>query len=438
MDFVRTGSNPVAVEFFFASYFFMTRGTLIAIEGLDRTGKTTQTTKLINRLAQDGKDVELIKFPERTTAIGKIINTYLTDKTFQLSDESAHLLFSANRWELSQKIYDLLDQGKTVVLDRYVYSGVAYSSAKGLLFDWCYSPDIGLPRPDVVIFLKFKEEENFEREGFGDERYEVAEFQQKVKIQFEKFSGQDNWKPVFVDGKNIEEVGELVWKCYTDATKQALGPVQNGEETTNQSPVSVVGSKQKSTGDQVVLGDLGSIVKTQGFERKLVSKLVLDDVAGNLGLEQDQAEQQLGKREDEWVVLKIVGEVDVVRGQFWSNVRHKQPQRNSGPESWVQKVGHVSNWRLQKSSWQLLLQDSWDKIAVSKSNGLDEVSVKEQKFTNNSEFINGEWITQVVSKLVILFGNVVCNFVQGVVVDVIEDLVQNRRFKVKLVVGVGL
>lgn len=38
--------------------------------------------------------------------------------------------------------------------DRYAYSGVAFSAAKGLDVDWCKKTDSGLPKPDLVIFLK--------------------------------------------------------------------------------------------------------------------------------------------------------------------------------------------------------------------------------------------------------------------------------------------
>ncbi|ODV84628.1 hypothetical protein CANARDRAFT_8609 [[Candida] arabinofermentans NRRL YB-2248] len=195
----------------------MTRGALIAIEGLDRTGKTTQTTNLLSHLTKLGKPHQLIKFPDRTTQIGKLIDQYLTDKSFELSDHAAHLLFSANRWELIDKIKKLLAEGVIVVLDRYVYSGVAYSSAKGLDFEWCLSPDIGLPKPDLTIFLKFKnDDENMTRDGFGDERYEVVEFQKKVKVAFEKFKGIEGWNELFVDGKGIEQVEKDVWGKVED------------------------------------------------------------------------------------------------------------------------------------------------------------------------------------------------------------------------------
>ncbi|CCH43612.1 hypothetical protein BN7_3165 [Wickerhamomyces ciferrii] len=177
----------------------MSRGALILIEGLDRAGKTTQTERLVERLKKEGKDVELIKFP-------------------------AHLLFSANRWELANVIKDKLTQGKYIVLDRYVYSGVAYTAAKGLDHQWCLNPDIGLPKPDLTLFLKLNDSSN--REGFGDERYEVKEFQLKVRQQFEKFYNESNWNTIIVDGKNIEQVENEIWNLLE---KKLFEPGVNDE-----------------------------------------------------------------------------------------------------------------------------------------------------------------------------------------------------------------
>jgi dTMP kinase len=198
----------------------MRRGSLIVIEGLDRTGKTTQTERLLAKLASIGVNHKLVKFPQRETEIGIMINKYLTDKTFQLKDQAAHLLFSANRWELVNSIEEDLKNGVTVILDRYVYSGVAYSAAKGLDFDWCLNPDKGLPKPDVTVFLKFKDDgEHTSREGFGDERYEVAEFQAKVRKMFEKFQGNEEWNVLYVDGMKIEEVEEKIWNIVMPYSK---------------------------------------------------------------------------------------------------------------------------------------------------------------------------------------------------------------------------
>lgn len=185
------------------------RGALIAVEGLDRTGKSTQTQKVVEALLRAKIACELVKFPMRESPIGLVINRYLTERDFELSNEAAHLLFSANRWELAASIERMLMEGKTVVLDRYVYSGVAYSAAKGMDFDWCKGPDVGLPRPDLTLFFQFSQ--NQQREGFGDERYEVKEFQDKVAVEFARFAHLEEWQPLDVDAKSIDEVWTEVW-----------------------------------------------------------------------------------------------------------------------------------------------------------------------------------------------------------------------------------
>jgi len=104
-----------------ASQASASRGAFIVIEGLDRSGKTTQVKKLEAELSQSGKKVKVLRFPgnpcpdtfsplmppmlilsklDRTTPIGQMINSYLQSKA-DLEDHVIHLLFSANRWELA-------------------------------------------------------------------------------------------------------------------------------------------------------------------------------------------------------------------------------------------------------------------------------------------------------------------------------------------------
>lgn len=74
------------------------RGALIVLEGLDRSGKTSQSGRLVKYLDGLGYPVESWRFPDRETAVGKMISSYLTNQS-QLDDHTIHLLFSANRWE---------------------------------------------------------------------------------------------------------------------------------------------------------------------------------------------------------------------------------------------------------------------------------------------------------------------------------------------------
>ncbi|XP_021726254.1 thymidylate kinase-like [Chenopodium quinoa] len=51
-----------------------------------------------------------------------------------------------------------LKSGTTLIIDRYSYSGVDFSSSKGLDFDWCKAPEIGLMAPDMVLYLDISPE----------------------------------------------------------------------------------------------------------------------------------------------------------------------------------------------------------------------------------------------------------------------------------------
>lgn len=86
-----------------------------------------------------------------------------------------------------------LNSGTTLVVDRYAFSGVAFSSAKGLDLEWCRNPDIGLLTPDIVLFLDLTIDEAEKRGGFGQERYEKRELQIKVRDEFAKLQ-DDTWK----------------------------------------------------------------------------------------------------------------------------------------------------------------------------------------------------------------------------------------------------
>lgn len=74
------------------------RGAFIVFEGADRAGKSTQCQMLVEHLQAQGVAAELWRFPDRTTPIGKMINSYLTSQS-DIDDAAVHLLFSANRWE---------------------------------------------------------------------------------------------------------------------------------------------------------------------------------------------------------------------------------------------------------------------------------------------------------------------------------------------------
>jgi dTMP kinase len=74
------------------------RGAFILIEGLDKAGKSTQCDLLAKSLDSLGHPVLHLRFPDRTTPIGQMIDAYLKGGS-EVEDHVIHLLFSANRWE---------------------------------------------------------------------------------------------------------------------------------------------------------------------------------------------------------------------------------------------------------------------------------------------------------------------------------------------------
>ncbi|XP_042891176.1 thymidylate kinase-like isoform X2 [Penaeus japonicus] len=184
------------------------RGALIVLEGCDRTGKTTQAEMLVESLKKDGKPAIFMRFPERQTEIGGIISSYLSCGN-DLEDHAIHLLFSANRWELVPKILSELKDGTSIIVDRYAFSGVAFSAAKkGMSLDWCKKSDVGLPKPDQVLFLNLSPEEAKRRGQFGEERYEKEEFQKRVYENYQLLQ-DDIWKIIDAN-KSIEDLQEVL------------------------------------------------------------------------------------------------------------------------------------------------------------------------------------------------------------------------------------
>ncbi|XP_028817268.1 thymidylate kinase [Denticeps clupeoides] len=183
------------------------RGALVVLEGVDRAGKTTQCKELVRELQRSGRAAEMMRFPDRTTMIGQLISSYLEKKS-DLEDHTVHLLFSANRWELVPEMKQKLEKGISLVVDRYAFSGVAFTSAKpGFGLEWCKSPDVGLPKPDLVMFLQLPPSVAAARGEFGTERYETSVFQQAVQSKFDQLMEDPtvNWQ-VIDAARSVEEV----------------------------------------------------------------------------------------------------------------------------------------------------------------------------------------------------------------------------------------
>ena len=97
-------------------------------------------------------------------------------------------------------------------MDRYSFSGVAFSAAKsGLSLDWCWAPQFGFSKPDAVIFLDVPVKLASRRADFGQEQYETIGFQEKVYRNFHNIMKRTTpeWHVVDATG-SIEQVHDKI------------------------------------------------------------------------------------------------------------------------------------------------------------------------------------------------------------------------------------
>ncbi len=139
---------------------------LIVLEGLDGAGKSTQIRRISQYVAASGRKVEHLHFPRYDAPVfGAMIAAYLRGDYGAI--DSVHpqivaLLFAEDRRMAADEIRRKLDDGCCVILDRYVYSNIAFQCAKSAeseaaaLRDWILDVEynvFGIPRPDLNLFL---------------------------------------------------------------------------------------------------------------------------------------------------------------------------------------------------------------------------------------------------------------------------------------------
>lgn len=120
-----------------------------------------------------------------------------------------------------------------MIVDRYSYSGAVYSAAKGnpnLSLHWAWQPELGLPRPDLCLFLSISTEEAAKRGGYGVERYETDSMQQRVRKLFMTLLDLPHNDEICVidAGRSVEEVSQDILEPVLECMKNvdAIGPLR--------------------------------------------------------------------------------------------------------------------------------------------------------------------------------------------------------------------
>lgn len=169
----------------------MNRGLLIVLEGIDQCGKTTISKLLKNKLEELNLKTIIQTFPDKSTLIGNVINSYLQGNT-KLSPQESHLLYSLNRHEKKNFMEEKLYNNYNIICDRYIFSGIAYSLANGLDYNFSSNTEQYLIKPDLTFYFDIPiSETNKRRKSLKTDIYETSNFQSKVKEAYSKIKNKD-------------------------------------------------------------------------------------------------------------------------------------------------------------------------------------------------------------------------------------------------------
>lgn len=217
------------------------RGLLISFDGLDCSGKATQTRILSDRLRHVGWTVHKLQTPDYETESGKELKLRLQNKIGNWQEtpwEEKLGYFAKNRAENREEVVEALKRGEIVVYDRYVPSSLTFMVVEALephevalRREEVYQAvrkaeyeDNGMPKEDVSIFLDVPPqvslnllEDRKARRSDEDEYTDHLFVQERLYNEYDWLTKQDPTHYIrtkcVMDGQMvaIEEVSELVW-----------------------------------------------------------------------------------------------------------------------------------------------------------------------------------------------------------------------------------
>lgn len=139
---------------------------MIAIEGIDGSGKRTQVELLTAALRERGQSVHATGFPQYDSWFGKMVGQFLNGELGPLESVDPHfsaLLYAGDRFEAKSKLEAALNNGQIVLVDRYIGSNLAHQTARvgaakrAAFQEWIEHLEYGiygLPKEDSVLYLR--------------------------------------------------------------------------------------------------------------------------------------------------------------------------------------------------------------------------------------------------------------------------------------------
>lgn len=148
------------------------KSKLIVIEGLDGSGKATQTRLLANKLTSTGKKVKQLEFPDYASPSSSLVKMYL-DGEFGKNPQDVNA-YAASAFYAVDRAASFLkhwkndcENGSVILCDRYCTSNIIYQMSKVCeaerddFIEWQSDFEyakLGLPKPDAVIYLDVEPE----------------------------------------------------------------------------------------------------------------------------------------------------------------------------------------------------------------------------------------------------------------------------------------
>lgn len=173
-------------------------GYIIAVEGIDQSGKQSQVALLAKALEEEGYQVVTFSSPDYSTVTGRKLEEFL--KGYHDWDNITYQsLMAVNRYEQQERVQQALMSGKVVIFDRYIDSGMVYGMADNCDPQWLMMIQHSLIPPDAVVYIDIPVEESFRRKGAGRDVYESkSDFLETVRDIYQQAGNTLGW--IQIDG----------------------------------------------------------------------------------------------------------------------------------------------------------------------------------------------------------------------------------------------
>ena len=227
-------------------------GKLIAVEGIDGSGKQTQVRLLARELESRGHKVLATGFPQYDSWFGKMVGQFLNGDFGALDSVDPHftaLLYAGDRFEGKQPIVSALQNGEIVLADRYVGSNLAHQTARSApekraeFRAWIEHLEYGiygLPRETLVLYLRVPPREaqilvaKKSARAYTEAAHDILESNiwhlQDAADMYDQLSRGSNWKTIecFDAASQMMHTPEEIAAAVLTAVAPALRPQQEG------------------------------------------------------------------------------------------------------------------------------------------------------------------------------------------------------------------